>query len=136
MRAQLIWLAIVLGCVLGTVGCKGASKVVAPQPPAITASEFQYSLRFSNQEGGYTVTRAEYADADGIVRQVDYLRPLWAQTVSLKPGQRMYLRADVTFDAVLTGSAQIVGGGFYRGASCERADGPGTAVVEIDQILQ
>jgi hypothetical protein len=48
----------------------------------------------------------------------------------------MYLRADVTFESVLTGSAQIVGNGFYRGDNIERVDGPGGAIVQIDQILK
>jgi hypothetical protein len=137
MRARLGWLAIVLACVLGSAGCSKTAKVVAPQPQVVGGSEFEYSLQFSNQQGGYTVSHVQYADADGVVRQSSYQGPLWVQTVKLKPGQRMYVRADVSFDAVLTGSAQIVGpDGFYRGDRCERVDGPGAATVEIDQILK
>ncbi|HZT62664.1 MAG TPA: hypothetical protein VFA36_05980 [Burkholderiales bacterium] len=136
MRARLASLAIVLALVQGAAGCAKTSKVVAPEPPAVVASEFQYSLHFSNQDGGFAVTHAEYADADGIVRQINYQPPLWVQTVKLKPGQRMYLRADVTFASVLTGGAQITGEPLYRGDLLERVDGPSSATVVIDQIFE
>ncbi len=140
MRSRLAWLAIVLACVLGAAGCSKSTKVVAPQPepPAVAASEFEYSLNISSGGWSYavTVTHAEYADANGIVRQISHPSPLWTQIVKLRPGQRMYLRADVTYESTVTGGAQIVGATLYRGDLLERVDGPGTATTMIDQILK
>jgi hypothetical protein len=68
MRYRPALLAIVLAFVVASAGCTKSSEVVAPPPPVVGSSEFQYSLQFSNQDGGYTVTHVEYADADGIVR--------------------------------------------------------------------
>ena len=139
MRAGIVSLVTALACVLGALSCGKTLKIVAPQqpPPVVGPSELQYSLHFSNQDGGCTVTHAEYADADGIVQPITLLPEdvNWTQTVQLKPGQRMYLRADVTFGSILTGGAQIVGADLYRGDLLERVDGPSTATVKIDQVV-
>lgn len=137
MRERHATLAIVLACVLAGAGCGRTSRVVSPQPAVVESSEYRYSLHFSGQDGGFTVTRLEYADGDGIVRQATYQAPVWVQTIKLKPGQRMYLRADITFDSVVTGGPQILGpADFYRGDLIERVDGPGAATVMVDQILK
>ena len=87
--------------------------------------------------GGTSVKRLEYADPNGVVRKVDYQAPLWKQTVRLKPVDRMYVRAEVEFTSILAGGIQVVGSpGFYASDMVERADGPSTSVLVIDQIVK
>jgi len=138
MRTRLFPLTIALLSILGASGCGDSSNVVAPQPPPVVqASTYQYSIRFMQQEGGYTVTRLEYADADGNVQQASYQWPGWTQTVELKPGQRLYVRADVTYESIGLGWVQVAGpDGFNRIDRLERADGPAVGTVEVDEILK
>jgi len=138
MRAPLVLLTILLVSIVGASGCGKSSNVMAPQPPPVVqASEYQYSIRFIQQEGGYTVTRLEYADADGTVRQASYEWPGWDQTVKLKPGQRLYVRAEVSYESVGIGWVQIAGpNGFNRIDQLERVDGPAVGTIEVDEILR
>jgi hypothetical protein len=49
------------------------------------------------------------------------------------------LRAEVEFEGVMWSALQVVAPGpesFYRIADCERADGPGTCVLEIDEVVE
>jgi len=138
MSTRGIWQVVVTVGILGASGCSApttAPKTVAP--PAVVSSEFQYSVRFTYADGGYTVKSLEYADANGVVRKVDYQAPLWAQTITLKRGDRMYVRAEVDFASGLTGSIQVVGPpGFYAADKVERLDGPASSVLVIDEIVK
>lgn len=139
MKIQGMWRAIAIVCVLAGTGCSKtptAPKTEQP-PPAVVSSEFQYSVGSFFADSGYTVTRLEYADADGVVRQVDYQPPLWRQTIRLKTGDRMYVRAEVEFPSILAGGIQIVGPpGFYASDRAERVDGPATSVLVVDQVVK
>jgi hypothetical protein len=76
MKIRSIWQAIAIVIVLGAAGCSKsttAPKVVVP--PAAVSSEFKYSVGSFFADSGYTVKSLEYADADGVVRQVDYHAP-------------------------------------------------------------
>jgi hypothetical protein len=131
--------ALVMCCVLGVSSCSKAPttapKVVAPA--AVMSSEFEYSLGSFYADSGYTVKSLEYADAHGVVTRVAYQAPLWTQKVTLKPGDRMYVRAEVTFPSILSGGIQVVGPApFYASAMAERLDGPATSVLVIDQIVK
>jgi hypothetical protein len=99
-------------------------------------SEFQYQVGAFFADSGYAVKSLEYADANGVVRKVDYQAPLWRQTVSLKPGDRMYVRAEVDFESILAGGIQIDSPGFYSSDMVERLDGPAASVLVIDQIVK
>jgi len=49
----------------------------------------------------------------------------------------MYVRAEVEFTSILAGGIQVVGSpGFYASDMVERADGPSTSVLVIDQIVK
>lgn len=135
-----MWQAIVIVCMLGTAGCS-KTPTTAPEtaaPPVVVSSEFLYSVGSFFADSGYTVTRLEYADANGVVRKVDYQAPLWQQTIRLKPGDRMYVRAEVDFPSILAGGIQVTGepSGFYASDKVERVDGPATSVLVIDQIVK
>jgi len=56
---------------------------------------------------------------------------------TLKPGDRMYVRAEVDFPSGLAAMIQIGGPStFYRSSHVERLDGPATAVLVIDEIVK
>lgn len=139
MRVRGMWLAIVIVCTLGATGCS-KTPTSAPRtvvPPPVVSSDYTYSVGSFFADSGYAVKRLEYADANGVVRKVDYQAPLWKQTVSLKPGDRMYVRAEVDFPSILAGGIQVVGPpGFYASDGIERVDGPATAVLVIDEIVK
>ncbi len=136
MRARDTWKAVVLGCLLGGSGCS-ESPVVGPEPPAPEVLEFHYSARFVNSDGGCVVRHVEYADASGSVREVTNPLPGWFQTLSLKRGDRIYMRAEVDFDAAFWSALQVRGPEtFYRIAECLRVDGPGTCVLKIDELVE
>jgi hypothetical protein len=134
-----MWQAILIVCMLGATGCS-KTPTTAPKtvvPPVVVSSEFEYQVGAFFADSGYTVKRLEYADANGVVRKVDYQAPLWRQTVSLKPGDRMYVRAEVEFTSILAGGIQIVGSpAFYTSDRVERLDGPATSVLVVDQIVK
>jgi len=142
MRLRNIWHVVALIGIVCIVGVSGCSKPTNTAPmqvvaPAPGSSDFQYSVRFTYADSGYSVKRLEYADPYGVVRKVDYHAPLWVQTLSLKPGDRMYVRAEVAFASGLTGSIQVVGPpGFHASANVERLDGPASAVLVIDEIVK
>jgi hypothetical protein len=139
MGVRGIWQAVVIVCILGANGCS-RTPTTAPRPvvtPGAVSSEFQYSVRFTYADSGYAVNSLEYADPNGVVRKVDYKAPLWKQTLMLKPGDRIYVRAEVDFASGLAGSIQVVGPpGFYASDGVERLDGPATSVLVIDQIVK
>ena len=139
MRIRGIGQAVVIVCMLGASGCS-KTPTTAPKTavtPAVVSSEFQYSVRFTYADAGYTVKRLEYADPNGVVRKVDYQAPLWEQTLRLKPGDRMYVRVEVDFASGLAGSIQVVGPpAFHAGDKVERLDGPATSVLVIDEIVK
>src|SRR5262245_14872628 len=133
-----IWQTVVIVFLLGVTGCSKTS-TTAPEPvvPPVVSSEYRYSAGSFYADSGYTMKTLEYADADGVVRKVDFPAPLWRQSVSLKPGDRMYVRAEIEFPSILAGRIQVVGPpGFYAGDLVERTDGPATAVLVIDQIVK
>ena len=140
MRLQKsIWPAVAIACMLGASGCSKTA-TTAPEPvvpPVVVSSEFQYSVGSFFADSGYTVRSLEYADENGVVRKGDYRSPVWRQTVSLKPGDRMYVRAEVSFASILAGGIQVVGPpGFYASDMAERVDGPATSVLVIDRIVK
>jgi hypothetical protein len=133
-----MWQASVMICILGAIGCS-KTPTTAPKTvvsPVVESSEFQYSLGAFFADSGYTVKSLEYADLNGVVRKVDYQAPLWRQTVRLKPGDRMYVRAEVEFPSILAGGIQIDSPGFYDSDMVERTDGPATSVLVIDKIVK
>lgn len=100
-------------------------------------SEFEYTLGSFCADSGYTVKRLEYGDASGVVSKVDYQAPLRRQTVSLKPGDRMYVRAEGDFVSILAGGIQVLGPpGFMPAPWLKRVDGPATSVLVIDRIVK
>jgi len=126
--------------VLAVLGVNACSKnsVLEPQSPAATDLQLRYSARFGNQEGGYTVRYLEFADETGAVREVRNPQPVWSHTLTLKQGDRVYLRVEVEFESVMWTALQVMAAGqesYYRIASCERADGPGTCVLVIDEVV-
>lgn len=138
MRSRSIWRLVVIVCILGASGCSRTSPT-APETVVtpVVSTEYQYSVRFTYADSGYTVKLLEYADPNGVVRKVDYHGPLWTQTLRLKPGDRMYVRAEVEFESGLAGSIQIVGPpGFYAADRVERLDGPATSDLVIGQIVK
>lgn len=139
MRIRGISQAMAIICVLSANGCSKTT-TTAPKavvPPVVVSSDFQYSLGPFYADSGYTVTRLEYADANGVVRKADYQPPIWKQSIRLKTGDRMYVRAEVQFPSVLGGRIQVVGPpGFYASDKVERADGPATSVLVVDEIVK
>ncbi len=137
MRARSGLATMALFWILGAGGCT-KDPVTEPEPPPLVRElEFEYSARFANSDGGFVVKRVEYADVDGVVREVRNPLPAWSHTLKLKRGDRMYIRAESDFDGAFWSAVQIVGPEeFYRGDRCERADGPGTCVVVIDQLVE
>jgi hypothetical protein len=96
-----------------------------------------YSVRHANYEGNYTVKLVEFADAQGVIRQARNTIPIWSLDLSLRPGDRIYVRAEIEFEGILWSAIQISGpDGFYLKSECTRLDGPGTCVLEIDRILE
>ena len=72
-----------------------------------------------------------------MVRNAVYQTTPWKQTLTLKPGDRMYVRAEVDFPSGLAAMIQIGGPStFYRSSRVERLDGPATAVLVIDEIVK
>jgi hypothetical protein len=139
MRSRAIARAAIVACVLAVSGCSKppATAPIAPGPPAVVKSVFQYDVRFTYADSGYTVRSVEYADSNGVVRQVQFQPPVWNQWLRLKPGDRVYLRAEVEFKSALAGAVQVVGPpGYYRGVKCERADGPATSILVIDELVK
>jgi hypothetical protein len=138
MGIRVVWQALVIACVLGASGCSRppstAPKTVVP--PAVVSSEFQYQLGAFFTDSAYTVKSLEYADVNGVVRQVDFQLPLWRQNLTLKTGDRMYVRAEVEFRSILAGGIQITSPDFYAGDMAERVDGPGSVVLVVDQIVK
>jgi hypothetical protein len=129
--------ALVIACVFGASGCSKAP-TTAPKvvtPPAVVSSELEYSLNFF-ADPAYTVKSLEYADANGIVTKVAYQPPLWAQKMTLKTGDRMYVRAEVEFSGILAGGIQIYSPDFYASDRVERTDGPSSVVLVVDQIVK
>jgi hypothetical protein len=139
MNVRKVGTAFVIVCVLGASACS-KSPTTAPKmvaPVAVVSSEFEYSLGSFFADSGYTVNSLEYADANGVVTKVTYQAPLWTQKVTLKPGDRMYVRAEVAFPSILSGGIQVVGQpAFYASSMVERLDGPATSVLVIDQIVK
>jgi hypothetical protein len=130
------WPAVVIVCILGASGC---SKTPTTAPTTVVppvSSEFQYQLGAFFADSGCTVKRLEYADPNGVVRKADYQAPLWRQTLSLKPGDRMYVRAEVEFRSILAGGIQIDSPEFYDSDMVERVDGPATVVLVVDQVVK
>ena len=139
MRVRNLLQAMLVVCALGAGGCSKAPGT-APKtvtPPAVVTTDYEYDVRFTYTDRGYTVRRFEYADPSGVVKNAVYQTTPWKQTLTLKPGDRMYVRAEVDFPSGVAGGIQIVGPpGFYRSASVERLDGPATAVLVIDEIVK
>lgn len=137
MRAWRCWTAVALLWVMVLGGCAGESGTVTGTPPSVTELEFKYSVRFANSDGGYVVKRVEYADEYGVVREVRNPLPLWTETLVLRPGDRMYVRAETDYDGAFWSAVQVIGpDGRYRSDACERVDGPGTCVVVIDERVE
>ena len=131
--------------VVAMVGILGASacskKTTAPQvaePPAIVSTKLQYQVGSFYADSGYTVRSLEYADVNGVVTKVVDPGLVWRKTLDLKPRDRIYVRSVVDFRSVLAGGIQVVGPptGFYASDWAERADGPATVVLKVDQVLK
>jgi hypothetical protein len=138
MKLGGMWQAAAMVGILSLSSCsKHTTAPKVPEPPAVVSSEFEYSLGSFYADSGYTVKSLEYADANGVVRTVDYRDPLWRQTLVLKPGDRIYVRAEVAFQSILAGRIQVVGPApFYAASIAERVDGPATVVLMVDQVLK
>jgi hypothetical protein len=129
--------ALVIACVLGASGCsKPPSTAPKTVVPPATVSDFQFQLGAFFTDSAYTVKSLEYADANGVVRQADFQLPVWRQNVTLKTGDRMYVRAEVEFRSILAGGIQITTPDFWAGDMVERVDGPGSVVLVVDQIVK
>ena len=136
MRTLTISTAMALFALLGLAGCSDDT-VTKPQPPAVREGEYQYSVRFSNSEGAFTVKRVEYADPTGYVKVVPDPLPMWSRTMTFKTGDRMYVRAEFEYEGAFWAAIQIQGpDGLYYKSECERVDGPNTCIVEIDRIVE
>jgi hypothetical protein len=137
MRARVIVPIVAVACVLAVGGCS-RSPATAPGPtsPSPEPVEFQFDVRFSSAEGGYTVRRVEYADSDGFVRTADFHPPIWNRNVMLQPGDRLHLRAEVEFERDLDGVVQIWAPGFYRSDRVASLIGPMSVVLEIDERVK
>lgn len=139
MRIRSMWQAVAMVGMLGANACaRHTTAPVVAQPPAVVSLPLEYQLGPFYADSGYTVRSVEYADANGVVVQGNYQVSLWRQTLSLKPGDRVYVRAVVDFRSVLAGGIQVVAtsGGFYTSDMAERADGPATVVLTVDQVLK
>lgn len=137
MRPRSVWQTIAVVCILGATGCS-KTPTTAPKtvvPPA-TVSEFEFQLGAFFTDSAYTVKSLEYADVNGVVRKVDFQLPLWRQNLTLKTGDRMYMRAEVEFRSILAGGIQITSPDFYASDMVERVDGPAFVVLLVDQIVK
>jgi hypothetical protein len=139
MRFRRMLQLVAMVGILGASAC--SKKTTAPQvaePPVVVSTKLQYQVGPFYADSGYTVSSLEYADGNGVVTKVVYPGLVWRQTLDLKPGDRIYVRAVVDFQSVLAGGVQVVGEptGFYAGDRAERADGPATVVLMVDQVLK
>jgi hypothetical protein len=121
------------------VGCT-RNKVVAPPSAPPAPLELHYDARFKAQEGTFTVKRFEYADASGVVHQVEPSTGFmpWTMDQALEPGDRLYMRAELDYTSVFWGVLQVHAIGpenFARNSRCERIDGPNSVVLVIDEVI-
>ena len=116
--------------------CSEDSDPVAPKQPESRSMEFRYDFRFGAQEGGYTLKKFEYADENGAVIVVDNPTTPWDRTLTLKTGDRMYMRAEIEFDSVIWAVVQMVGPDNTYSDERGSADGPSSVVVAVDRIFK
>jgi hypothetical protein len=140
MWRKIVYAALGLMLVGGLVGCS-RDKVVAPPPAPPAPLELHYDARFNAQEGTFTLKQFEYADASGVVHQVDPSTGFihWTMDQALERGDRLYMRAELEYTSVFVGILQVHAIGpesFARNSRCERIDGPNSAVLVIDEVIQ
>ncbi len=139
MRKWIIGSSLVVAGVFAVGGCS-KSPNTAPRtvsPPAVSSADYQLDVRFTDADSGYTLKRVEYADPTGTVVPVDFKAPVWKHTLTLKPGDRLYLHAVVEYRSCLAGGLQITADpGFYRSSWATSCEGPQTAELVIDEIVK
>ena len=130
--------AVAIAGLIGASGCsKHAEQPIVQTPQPVSSTQYEYQLGSFFADSGYTVKSLEYADANGVVQKVAYQGPLWRQTLELKPGDRMYVRAEIAYESILGGGIQITSPTpFYTSDMTERFDGPTTVVLMVDRIAK
>jgi len=140
MRIHIAFALAALFSLTALVACSDDDPV-KPKPPESRTETLHYDFRFSDQGYGYTLKKFEYADAEGNVIEVKSpIAGLWDRDITLKTGDRVYMRAEFEYDMQLWAVVQISSPPkFDRHYDDYYEDGggrPGTCTIEIDEIFK